>query len=57
LRARPAIAEEISHILAARKNELDAMLQEIGIARVQPEAAQQHREILSTIRRFFGLGS
>jgi CRP-like cAMP-binding protein/small-conductance mechanosensitive channel len=57
LRARPAIAEEISHILVARKNELDAMLQEIGIARVQPEAAQQHREILSTIRRFFGLGS
>ncbi len=57
LRARPAIADEISHILVARRAELDSILQHAGMVASSTEMAQQHREILSTIRRFFGLGS
>ncbi len=57
LRARPSIAEEISHILVARRAELDSILQHAGVGNQRREMAQQHREILSTIRRFFGLGS
>lgn len=55
LRARPTIAEEMSQIMAARKAEQDIALHDID-ADIAHKAIPQHRsEILSTIRRFFGL--
>lgn len=57
LRARPAIAEEVSSILVTRRAELDSAIHEIDAASAQRGMAQQRSEILSTIRRFFGLGS
>jgi CRP-like cAMP-binding protein len=55
LRARPAIVDEITHILVTRKAELDAALHEIDSESVQTDMTQQHSEILSTIKRFFSL--
>jgi CRP-like cAMP-binding protein/small-conductance mechanosensitive channel len=57
LRGRPAIAEEVSNILATRRAELDSALQQIDEAGLQKELAQRRGELLVTIRRFFGLGS
>lgn len=57
LRARPGIAEEMSHILAMRKAASDSALQDIDAQNGQNEIAQQRSEILVTIKRFFGLGS
>jgi CRP-like cAMP-binding protein len=57
LRGRPAIAEEVSNILATRRAELDSALQQIDEAGLQNELAQRRGELLATIRRFFGLGS
>ena len=57
LHARPAIAEEMSHILVSRRAELDSVLQDIGAKGVQKEISMQRREILATIKRFFGLAS
>ncbi len=57
LRARPGIAEEMSHILASRRIELDSALHDIDAASAQKEISRQHGEILATIKRFFGLGS
>lgn len=54
LRARPSIAEEISHILATRRVELDNVLQNIDIDSPK-EIPQRRSEILSTMRRFFGI--
>ena len=56
LRARPAIAEEMSHILVTRKAASDGVLQDIGAGNGQKEFARQQSEILATIKRFFGLG-
>lgn len=56
LRARPAIAEEMTLILVTRKAELDAALHEIDAQSLQKNISQQHNEILSTIKRFFSLG-
>lgn len=55
LRARPAIAEEMSHILATRRAELDSVIQNLDEESAQKEISLRRREILSTIRRFFGL--
>ena len=55
LRARPAIVEEITHILVTRKAELDAALHEIDAQTITKDISQQHNEILMTIRRFFSL--
>ncbi len=55
LRARPAIAEEMIHILVTRRAELDAALHEIDAQTIQKNMKQQHSEILSTIKRFFSL--
>lgn len=57
LRARPAIAEEVSNVLVKRRAELDSALDELSKADIGQELAQQRNEILGTIRRFFGLGS
>jgi len=57
LRARPAIVEEITHILVVRQAELEAALHEIDAQIVQKDTSQQHSEILSTIRHFFSLNA
>jgi CRP-like cAMP-binding protein len=55
LRARPSIAEEMSHILATRRAELDSVIQNMDLDAAQKVISQRRSEILSTIRRFFGL--
>ncbi len=57
LRARPSIADEMSHILVSRRAELDSALQDIDAESAQKEISRQRGEILATIKRFFGLGS
>jgi CRP-like cAMP-binding protein len=56
LRARPSIADEMSHILVARRAELDAVLLTLDAESAHQEISQQRSEILSTIKRFFSLG-
>ncbi len=56
LHARPAIAEEMSQIMAARKAEQDVALHNLDADSAQKAIPQQRNEILATIRRFFGLG-
>lgn len=55
LRARPAIAEEMSNILAIRRAELDSAIQDLGAEASQKEISQKRNEILDTIKHFFGL--
>lgn len=55
MQARPAIAEEVTHILVSRRAELDRVLQEAGEHIKPKEAHVQHTEILATIKGFFGL--
>jgi CRP-like cAMP-binding protein/small-conductance mechanosensitive channel len=57
LHARPGIAEEISHILVARRAELDVALQNLDATGAHKDLSQQRSEILATIKRFFSLGS
>ncbi len=54
LLARPAIADEVSHILAVRTAQLDSVAQDIG-ATSQRDLSQSRSEILATIKRFFSL--
>lgn len=56
LQARPAIAEELSHILAVRTAQLNSAVQDINAIASRPDIAQSRNEILETIRRFFSLG-
>ena len=56
LRARPTIAEEVSHMLAVRTAELNSAKQDIDAVANQPSITQSSSEILATIRRFFSLG-
>lgn len=55
LLARPAIAEEVSHVLATRRVQLDSALQNLDEEARHKEIHHQHSEVLATIRRFFGL--
>lgn len=55
LHARPAIAEEMSQIMAARKAEQDIALHNLDAESARRAIPQQRSEILATIRRFFGL--
>ena len=57
LQARPGIADEMSHILALRRAELDSALHDIDAGIAQKDTSGQRGEILSTIKRFFGIGS
>ena len=57
LRARPVIADEMAHVLATRKAEQQALLQAVDAQGAQAHAVQQSGEILSTIKRFFGLSA
>ena len=54
LRARPSIAEEMSHILASRRAELDSVLHNLD-SDSPKEIPRRHNEILATMKRFFGL--
>lgn len=51
--ARPAIAEEISHLLAQRQAALGAL--EKGVEASPQQVASQRGELLGRIRHFFGL--
>ncbi|HEY6897363.1 MAG TPA: mechanosensitive ion channel family protein [Rhodocyclaceae bacterium] len=55
IRARPAIAEEISHILAERDEELIRARQDLDDFAAARREAASHETILSRIRSFFGL--
>ncbi len=57
LHARPGIAEEISHILVARRAELDIAMQNLDATGAHKDLSQQRSEILATIKRFFSLGA
>ncbi len=56
LRARPAIAEEMSQVLAVRRAELDSVLQDLDMASATQQIPERRTEILATMKRFFGLG-
>ena len=55
LLARPAIAEEVSQVLVARRVQLDSALQNLDEEAKHKEIHHQHSEVLATIKRFFGL--
>jgi CRP-like cAMP-binding protein/small-conductance mechanosensitive channel len=55
LRERPGIAEEMSHVLVARRMQLDSALQNLDEEARHKEIHHQHNEVLATIKRFFGL--
>jgi CRP-like cAMP-binding protein/small-conductance mechanosensitive channel len=55
LHARPSIADEISHILVARRAELEIAMQNLDATGQHKDLSAQHSEILATIKRFFSL--
>jgi CRP-like cAMP-binding protein len=55
LMARPAIAEEISHVLVVRRAQLDSAMQNLDEDALHKEIHHRHGEVLETIRQFFGL--
>ncbi|MDD5385036.1 MAG: mechanosensitive ion channel family protein [Gallionella sp.] len=55
LLARPGIAEEVSHILVARRVQLDSALQNLDEEAKHKVIHHQHSEVLATVKRFFGL--
>ncbi|MCR4299038.1 MAG: mechanosensitive ion channel family protein [Gallionella sp.] len=55
LLARPGIAEGVSHVLVARRMQLDSALQNLDEEAKHKEISHQHNEVLATIKRFFGL--
>lgn len=55
LMRRPAIAEEMSHLLAKRKVELDALTQGIDAEAMRHRTPAVQRDLLQSIRRFFML--
>ncbi|MCX7192772.1 MAG: mechanosensitive ion channel family protein [Proteobacteria bacterium] len=55
MQARPALAEEITHILVERRAQLDSVLHHLDEQTRRQEKSSQHNELLVTIKRFFGL--
>ena len=55
LLARPGIAEEVSHVLVARRMQLDSALQNLDDEAKHKVIHHQHSEVLATVKRFFGL--
>jgi small-conductance mechanosensitive channel len=53
--ARPAIADEVSHVLVERRAQLDSALQNLDEESLHKEMNNRQGEILATIKRFFGL--
>lgn len=52
---RPAIAEELSHVLARRRVELLATRESMGAAQRSAKEASERERILGAIQNFFGL--
>ena len=55
LRERPAIADEVAHVLVTRRAQLDSALQNLDEATLNREMSHRRNELLATVRRFFGL--
>jgi CRP-like cAMP-binding protein len=55
MKARPAIAEEISHILAQRQSELSSILHNLDEEAKAKRLASDQSDILGKIRNFFSL--
>lgn len=56
IHSRPAIADEISHILVSRRSALDSAPEpETGAARPEPATPRTESEIVGMIKHFFGL--
>lgn len=55
MKSRPVIAEEMSHILAARDAELEQMRQHLDKSALARRQRPPHESILGRIRKFFGL--
>ncbi|OHC63323.1 MAG: mechanosensitive ion channel protein MscS [Rhodocyclales bacterium GWA2_65_19] len=55
MHARPGIAEEVSHVLVARRAQLDSALHNLDEESLHKEIHHRHGEVLATIRQFFGL--
>jgi CRP-like cAMP-binding protein len=55
LRARPGIAEEVTHVLVERRAQLDSALQNLDAESLHQEMDHRHNEVLATVKRFFGL--
>jgi len=55
IKARPGIAEEVTHVLVERRAQLDSALQNLDADTLHKEMDNRHGEILATIKRFFGL--
>jgi len=53
---RPEIAEDVSHVLATRKVELDAVREELSDEAVRERMARTQKAVLDRIREFFRLG-
>lgn len=56
IQLRPALAEEISHVMAGRRGGLDSARQALDAQAHTAHAAQRESEMLRKIRRFFHLG-
>ena len=52
---RPAIADEVAHILVTRRAQLDSALQNLDAETLHKEIHHRHSEVLATVKRFFGL--
>jgi small-conductance mechanosensitive channel/CRP-like cAMP-binding protein len=55
MKSRPAIAEEMSHILAARDAELESLRQYLDKSALARRQTPPHESILGRIREYFGL--
>lgn len=55
LKNRPELAEEISHMLVSRRFGLDSLQQDVDADTREQQMSQQHQDMLSKIRNFFGL--
>ena len=55
MQARPSLAEEIARVLVERRAELDSVLHNLDEQSRQQNKSSQHNELLSSVKRFFGL--
>jgi small-conductance mechanosensitive channel/CRP-like cAMP-binding protein len=55
LKARPGIADEVTHVLVERRSQLDSAMQNLDEDALHKEMDSRHNEVLATIKRFFGL--
>lgn len=55
MKARPSLADEITRVLVERRAELDNALHDFGGQSLPQEKRSQHIELLSSVKRFFGL--